>query len=105
MYMTPKSGIVTFEWDEGNIDKSYEKHGVVFKEIEEVFLDESAFVVPDIAHSQKEPRYIIIGCTIGGKRLFVVFTIRKDHVRIVSARRMHAREVVKYETIKKNSSL
>lgn len=31
--------IVKFEWDEGNIDKSLEKHSVSKKEAEEVFFD------------------------------------------------------------------
>lgn len=105
MYMTFKSGILAFEWDEGNTDKSYHKHGISPKEAEEVFVDEDSFVFPDVKHSQNEPRYIMLGRTFEGKKLFVVFAIRKEKIRIISARRMHGKEVQKYENAQKNPSL
>lgn len=105
MYMTLKSGIFEFEWDKGNIDKSYQKHGISPKEAEEVFADNDSIVLPQIKHTQKEPRFIIVGKTLEGKQLFIVFTMRKEKVRIISARRMHTKEVSKYEKVKKNSTL
>ena len=33
--------ITGFDWNQGNIDKSYKKHGVTPNEAEEVFLDEN----------------------------------------------------------------
>ncbi len=105
MYMTVKGNIVEFEWDPANIDKSYTKHGITPKEAEEVFVSEGAFVVPDIAHSQKEARYIILGKTASGVRLFVVFTVRANTIRVISARKMHTKEVQKYEKAQKNSKI
>lgn len=101
--MKVKGRVVEFEWDKWNLDKSYVKHGIIPKEAEEVFISEEAFVVPDVKHSQKEDRFIILGKSVSGKNLFVVFTIRGDKVRVVSARRMHKKEVEKYEKTKKNS--
>lgn len=105
MYMKYLPDILKFEWDKGNLDKSYKKHNITHKEAEEVFVSEEFFVVEDIAHSQSEPRYIGLGKTIAEIWLFVVFTIRKDLVRIISARRMHREEVERYESAKKNTKI
>ena len=105
MYMMKlKSGILAFEWDKGNLDKSYQKHGISPKEAEEVFVSKNSIVLPDVKHSQKEPRYIIVGKTLGGKQLTVVFAMRKERICIISARRMHMKEVAKYEKIKEDSA-
>lgn len=101
--MTTKSGVVEFEWDKWNIDKSYIKHGIEPKQTEEIFVYEDAIVLPDVKHSQKEKRQIIVGKTLDKTYLFVVFTMRGKKIRIISARKMHREEVEKYEKIKKNS--
>ena len=103
--MVIKSGIIEFEWDEANLDKSYQKHGITLKETEEVFLDEKSFVVPDVRHSQTESRYIILGRTFEKKSLFVVFTIRKEKIRIISSRKIHKKELNKYEKAQKDSQV
>ena len=95
--------ILAFEWDEGNLDKNYEKHGISAKETEEVFVSEELFVLPDKKHSRTEKRHIALGKTQEGKRLFVIFTLRGKKVRIVSARKMHKKEVEKYEKAKKST--
>ena len=92
-----------FEWDEGNIDKSHEKHGITPKEAEELFVSEDLYVQPDTQHSQDEERFIAVGIIRGEKHLFVVFALRGDKIRIISARKMHKQEVKKYEEVKKNS--
>ncbi len=102
MYMTVKGNPIRFEWDKGNIDKT---HGIEPKQAEEIFVYEDAIVLPDIQHSQKEKRHIIVGKTLGKTYLFVVFTMRGQKIRIISARKMHKEEVEKYEKIKKNPSL
>lgn len=88
-----------FDWDEGNRQKC-EKHGVSRQEIE-VLLREDPAVAPDPAHSQQEQRYVAVGRNTEGRTLFVVFTYRERHgrllVRPVSARYMHAREAERYE--------
>lgn len=93
----------SFEWDKGNIDKSYQKHGITPGETEEIFLDENLKVIRDIRHSQDEKRFIAIGKTFEGKTLFLVFTFRKNRIRIISARKANVKERRKHEkTIKKN---
>lgn len=105
MYMTVLPDILEFEWDKGNLDKSSQKHSITAKETEEVFVSEELFVITDVKHSQKEKRFIALGKTLLGKNLFVVFTMRKNKIRIISARRMHKKEVEKYEKAHKNPSL
>ena len=101
--MQVKNETVEFEWDKWNLDKSYLKHGITPKEAEEVFVREDSFVVADVKHSQKEDRFIILGKSLSNKNLFVVFTLRENKIRIISARRMHRKEVSRYEKAKKNS--
>lgn len=103
--MLDHHGIIEFEWDQGNTDKSYVKHGVTPKESEEIFLDEHLRVARDIVHSQGEDRFIGIGKTFSGKILFVVFMLRKQKVRIISVRPANRKERRVYEEeIKKSST-
>lgn len=105
MLIKIKSKAVGFEWDKGNLDKNYLKHGITPKEAEEIFVNENSFVISDIKHSQVEERYIILGKSLGGKDLFVVFTVRENKIRVISARRMHKKEVVRYEKAKKDTKI
>ena len=93
--MAGKSGfnkVTDFEWDQHNVNKNYTKHGVSEKEAEEVFFDSKAKSYPDPIHSHKETRKIIIGKTGLGRILFVVYTIRKNKIRAISARDIKKRK-------------
>lgn len=81
-----------FEWDKWNIDKSYKKHGISPSETEEVFLDENVKIEEDIKHAQQVERYIAIGKTEEDRILFVVFTIRGEKIRVISARLANKKE-------------
>lgn len=87
-----------FEWDAGNLAKC-QKHGVTIAEIEHALADDP-FLVPDYGHSQHEERIIAIGRNPAGRPIFVVFTMRLvdgiEHVRPVSARYMHKKEIEHY---------
>ena len=91
------SKITGFEWDQGNIDKSYHKHGVTPKEAEESFLDENVFLQEDIKHSEKEERFITISKISKNKMLFSIFTIRNKKIRIISTRTANKKERRLYE--------
>ena len=104
VYMRTQPKVIEFDWDKGNLDKSYRKHGISSKETEEVFVSEEFFVIPDVKHSQAETRFIGLGQTITGKKLLVIFTMRQNKIRIISARRIHRKEVDKYEKAKKDPS-
>ncbi len=88
--------ILAFEWDLGNYLKNWEKHGVSPEEIEQVFFNRP-LVAPDLKHSQKERRYLALGETNEKRTLAVIFTIRKQLLRPISARDMSRKERKIYE--------
>lgn len=73
-----------FEWDEEKNRKNIEKHSISFEHALHVFEDPMYLEMYDFEHSNDEDRYIAIGKV--GNVLFVVFTERKDAIRIISAR-------------------
>jgi len=85
-----------FDGDEGNIDKNLIKHGVNFRECEEIFINKPLKIYEDERHSQKEPRYAAFGKTNTGRLLTVVFTIRKNKIRAISARDQSRKERKQY---------
>lgn len=85
-----------FEWDKGNTGKN-KGHGVEDNEAEEVFFDERKVILDDILHSRNEPRFVLLGKTRKGRLLVVVFTIRSQKVRIISARDVNKKEKQLYE--------
>jgi len=87
---------IIFEWDKGNVDKNFIKHKVTNREAEEIF-DNEPLISEDIRHSKKEKRFQGLGITDEGRFLFLSFTIRKDKIRIISARDMNKKEVSAYE--------
>lgn len=95
--VTIAANLLAFEWDEGNQGKNWEKHGVSVGEAEEVFFDKHKRLYPDPIHSSKESRKIIIGQTKKKRMLFVVFTVRKKYVRVISARDLNRKERGLYE--------
>lgn len=73
-----------FEWDEDKNAINKEKHKISFETAVYVFDDPHYIEMFDFEHSVSEDRYIAIGKV--GDVLFVVFTERKDTVRLISAR-------------------
>jgi len=88
---------IQFAWDEANKDKNFMKHHVTNEEAEEIFADPNKKIFTDRLHSLNEVRFRIIGRTKKARLLFIVFTIRTEHVRIISARDINKKEVFLYE--------
>ena len=86
-----------FQWDSGNADKVWERHRVSRSECEQLFFNQPLLVARDRKHSDRECRLHGLGRTDAGRRLFVVFTIRKEHIRVIAARDMSRRERHAYE--------
>jgi uncharacterized DUF497 family protein len=95
--MIDLSQLTGFDWDKNNRDKNWEKHEVLASECEEIFFNLPLLLQSDDAHSQKEPRYYVLGHTIAGRRLFIAFTVREDKIRVISARDMSKKERKIYE--------
>ncbi len=93
-----------FQWDSGNTDKNLYKHKVSNAECEQVFFNQPIIVLDDTKHSEDENRLYLLGRTDQDRFLFVVFTIRKNLIRIISARDMNKKEREIYnEKIKEDS--
>jgi uncharacterized DUF497 family protein len=90
---TPKP--IQFEWDQGNKEKNWEKHQVYYREAEEVIFNKP-LIFPDKKHSQVEHRFQALGITNNKRVLSVIFTIRKDKIRVISARDQNRKEKLRY---------
>jgi uncharacterized DUF497 family protein len=89
--------ITGFDWDDGNRQKNLEKHQVATGECEEVFFNLPLLLQDDPRHSQREPRFYVLGHSNAGRLLFIAFTVRKDKIRVVSTRDMSRKERAFYE--------
>ena len=86
-----------FQWDKGNSLKNWLKHGVGQGEAEEVFFNEPLLLFEDEKHSEHEDRVLAFGRTNAGRYLVLVFTIRQNLIRVISARNMNNKERGAYE--------
>ncbi len=80
-----------FEWDQGNLEH-IKKHKVDYKECEEGFLNTPLIVNDDETHSQIEDRFRAYGQTNKNRLLFMIFTIRNNKIRVISARNQNKKE-------------
>lgn len=87
---------IGFDWDAGNDTKNWEKHDVTCGECEQVFFNQPLMVRRDTVHAIAEPRYYALGKTDAERLLFVVFTLRRTLVRVISARDMTESESERY---------
>lgn len=90
-------GCTGFQWDAGNSDKSWIKHGVSRAEAEQVFFNQPLILELDATHSQTEERLFVLGKTNAGRLLFEAFTIRGEFIRVISARDMRESERRSFE--------
>lgn len=98
----PIPDVFQFEWDDGNSEKSWARHGVRPSEREELFGEQPLLLAEDLSPSQNEPRFLALGKTRAGRRLLVVFTVRLRRLRVISARDMSRKERSAYETARDN---
>ncbi|WP_168222679.1 BrnT family toxin [Leptospira vanthielii] len=93
-----------FDWDKGNLNKNWLKHKVKAGEIEEIFFNEPLLIAHDENHSEKETRFAALGTSTDSRKLFAVFTIRNNKIRIISVRDMSKKERKIYENDQKENS-
>ena len=86
-----------FEWDEEKAEINLKKHKVGFEQAKSVFGDSFSITVDDPDHSKEEQRFIDIGRSASGKLLVVVYTERRNKIRIISCRKATLSERRKYE--------
>jgi uncharacterized protein len=77
-----------FEWDDSKAAANYAAHGVRFedaRDVFDVFKDPFAIEQVDDREDYGEERFTIIGM-VENRLLFVVYTMRGENIRIISAR-------------------
>ena len=79
-----------FEWDADKAALNLKKHGVRFETAARVFNDANRIELYDSEHSTDEARYNTIGMV--DNILFVVYTERKNRIRLISARPANRKE-------------
>ena len=84
-----------YEADPAKAAANLDKHRVAFDEAVTCLLDPMALVMEDEA--QDEARYVLVGTSERGRVLTVVYTMRGDVPRLISARKATAREKTTYE--------
>lgn len=72
------------EWDANKNRINIQKHGISFETAALVFADEERIEYYDKLHSIDEDRYVVLGCVQG--ILYVVYTMRDEAARLISAR-------------------
>lgn len=77
-------------WDPRKAASNLRKHGVSFDEAATALRDEAALVMED--DSEGEHRWVLVGLSLQARLLVVVYTLRGQAIRIISARKADKRE-------------
>jgi uncharacterized DUF497 family protein len=90
---------VAVEWDPAKAATNLKKHGVAFADAATALHDDYALTISDDAHA--EPRLVTLGMDATGKLLVVVYTLRGENLRLISARGATKAETRQYATSRK----
>ncbi|HXX82236.1 MAG TPA: BrnT family toxin [Thermodesulfovibrionales bacterium] len=93
-----------FEWDSHNAEKIWLKHQVSLSECEQIFFNLPMIVADDVKHSEQGNRFFALGQTDAERLLFVVFTVRNNKIRVISARDMNRKERRVYQSHEEESA-
>jgi uncharacterized protein len=74
-----------FEWDDAKAAANFAKHKVGFDTARRAFADGFAVEREDDSRDYGEPRFNLLGM-VDSRVLFVVYTMRGEIIRIISAR-------------------
>jgi uncharacterized DUF497 family protein len=100
----PLENCIGFDRDDANAYKNWERRRVTPEEAEDVFFHEPFVVRSDVQHSKSEKRHYALGQTSAGRRLFVVFTVRRKLIRVISVRDMNRNETETYKRYEEETS-
>jgi hypothetical protein len=84
-----------FEWDEEKRQKTLEERGVDFLYAAQIFEGETVMIVDD-RRDYGEVRYIAVG-SVAGELFAVVYTLRGENIRLISARKARKKEYERYQ--------
>jgi hypothetical protein len=77
---------VDFAWDAAKAEINEQKHGISFEVAVEVFEDSERIERLDSESSEDEDRWATIGI-IDGTEIYVVYVMRGEVIRLISARK------------------
>jgi len=78
---------LVFEWHDAKAEANFATHGVSFDFATTAFKDPFAIERLDDREDYGEERFVMIGMAEGNVLLFVAYTEREEHIRVISARR------------------
>jgi len=83
-------------WDPSKAKSNFQKHRIRFSDAESVLYDPMALTVED--HDiEEEKRFVTVGSDSMGRIVLVVYTYRKNKIRLISARKTTPSERKHYE--------
>ncbi len=86
---------MVYQWNRDKAATNLRKHGVDFADAVSVFSDDLAITIPDERFD--EERFVTIGLDAFGRVLVIVYTLRGDEIRVISARKATRQERRQYE--------
>lgn len=86
---------MVYQWNPDKAAANLRKHGIEFADAVFVFSDDLAITVSDERFD--EERFVTIGTDAVGRVLVVIYTLRGNEIRIISARKATRQERHQYE--------
>lgn len=86
---------MAYQWNPEKATANLRKHGIDFADAVSVFSDDLAITIPDERFD--EERLVTIGMDGLARVLVVVYTLRGDEIRLISARKATRQERQQYE--------
>lgn len=83
-------------WDTNKAEINFKKHGIRFSDAEMVLYDSFAMTLEEHI-VLNEQRYVTVGSDAVGRIITVVYSYRKDTIRLISARKATPKERKQYE--------
>ncbi|MCP1535955.1 BrnT family toxin [Methylorubrum extorquens] len=85
----------SFQWDGDKAARNVAVHGITFETARSVFRDPFALEWTDTREAYGEERFVILGM-VENRLLYVVYTLRGEAIRIISARGAEPQERRRY---------
>jgi hypothetical protein len=86
---------MVYQWNKDKATANLRKHDIDFADAVSVFSDDLAITIPDERFD--EERFVTIGVDAFGRILVVIYTMREDEIRVISARKATRQERQQYE--------
>lgn len=94
--ITKEFGGVIFEWDADKEGLNVKNHDVSFDEALSVLLHDDFALTNEDVREYGEQRFITLGVSKLGRLLYVVWTQREVHYRMILARKANKHEIKGY---------